>query len=66
MFQQDYILRMFLALAEAMRRSMERESRDGDPESAARMLEHAISDATEMDGEILLSLAPASLLALMT
>ena len=46
---------------EAMRRSIERADDGRDPAAAADMLENAIGDATDLDGSMLLSLAPESM-----
>ena len=40
---------------------MERAAGEEDPDGAARMLDMAIGDATDLDGEALLSLAPESM-----
>lgn len=61
MFEQDYIMRMLVQLAAAMRRSMVKAGKEHDPKSAAEQIEASISDATEIDGEVLLSLAPESI-----
>ena len=42
MLQQDYLMRMFTALAIAMRESMLRAQGDEDPEGAAELLEAAL------------------------
>lgn len=61
MFEQDYLMRMIFQLTNALRRSMERAGGEEDPEGAARLLDMALGEATELDGEALLSLAPESL-----
>ena len=50
MLQQDYLMRMFTALAIAMRESMLRAQGDEDPEGAAELLEAALDKTTEIDG----------------
>lgn len=60
-FEQDYLMRMMVALAEAIRRSMEKARGDRDPAEAAQMIENAISHATDLDGAVLLSLSPESI-----
>lgn len=60
MLQQDYLLRMFTALAVAIRESMLRAQGDEDPEGAAELLEAALDNATEIDGSLLLQMAPES------
>lgn len=65
MFEQDYLMRIFLQFAEAIRRSWTRAGKERDPKDAANMLERAIGEATEIDGETLLSLAPESMAGIM-
>ena len=61
MFEQDYLMRLLVQFMEAMRRSIERADDGRDPAAAADMLENAIGDATDLDGSMLLSLAPESM-----
>ncbi len=61
MFERDYLMRIFLQFAEAIRRSWTRAGKDRNPRAAADMLETAIGDAAEIDGSTLLSLAPESM-----
>ena len=61
MFEQDYLMRLLMQFMEAMRRSIERADDGRDPAAAADMLESAIDDATDLDGSMLLSLAPESM-----
>lgn len=65
MLQQDYLVRMFLQLATAMRDSIQRARGDKDPATAAAMLEQSLEDATEMDGSLLLRMAPESMAAML-
>jgi len=65
MLQQDYLLRMFVQLATAMRESLQRARGDHDPVTAAQMLDHTLEDATEMDGSLLLRMAPESMAAML-
>ena len=58
MFEQDYLMRLLMQFMEAMRRSIERADDGRDPAAAADMLESAIGD---LDGSMLLSLAPESM-----
>lgn len=60
MLQQDYLLRMFTALAVAIRDSILRAQGGSDPEGAAELLESALDGATEIDGTLLLQMAPES------
>ena len=61
MFEQDYLMRIIAQLLGAIRRSMERAAGEEDPDGAARALDMALGDATDLDGEALLSLVPESL-----
>lgn len=62
---QDYLMRMFMQLAAAMKESLLRARGENDPRVAADMLDAAISDATEMDGGLLLRMAPESMAAML-
>lgn len=61
MLEQDYLMRMILQLIDGIRRSLELSKGGEDPESAAESLEATIGQATEIDGSVLLSLAPESI-----
>ena len=61
MFEQDYLVRMLVALAHAMRRSMERASGEHDTHAGAEMLDHAVGEAVDLDREVFLNLAPESI-----
>ncbi len=61
MLEQDYLMRMFLQLAELIRRSWLTARQHDDPRGAADTLEDAISEATDIDGATLLSLTPESM-----
>lgn len=61
MFERDYIMRLILQLVAAMRRSMEKAGKENNPKVAAEQLEVSIGEVTEIDGEVLLSLAPESM-----
>lgn len=65
MFEQDYLMRIIAQLMGAIRRSMERAAGEEDPDGAARMLDMAVGEATDLDGEALLSLAPESMAAIL-
>lgn len=65
MFTQDYLMRMFMQLAAAMKESLLRACGQNDPRAAADMLDEAVSDATEMDGDLLLRMAPESMAAML-
>lgn len=65
MLEQDYLMRIISQLFAALRRSWERASGQEDPDGAARMLDEAIGEATELDGEALLSLSPDSMASIL-
>lgn len=64
-FTQDYLMRMFMQLAAAMKESLLRARGQNDPRAAAELLDAAVSDATEMDGDLLLRMAPESMAAML-
>lgn len=59
--EQDYLMRIVLQYAEILRRSWFKARGEKDPKGAADMLEAAVSEATDIDGDALLSLAPESM-----
>ena len=61
MFEQDYLMRQFMMFFKALVRSWEQMEDEDDPLAAADTLEGAVTNATEMDGSALLSLAPESI-----
>lgn len=61
MFERDYLVRMLVDLAAAIRRSMDRARGEKDLAGACEVLENSISNATDLDGSVLLSLAPESI-----
>lgn len=61
MFEQDYLMRILLQYAEILRRSWFTAKEDRDPKRAADMLEDAVGEATDLDGNVLLSLSPDSI-----
>lgn len=63
MLEQDYLMKLLLRFFQAMVRTVE--IKDEDPEGAADLLEDAIGNATDMDGGVLLSLAPESIAQVM-
>lgn len=65
MLQQDYLVRLIMRLIEAITKSLHRAKDDDDPQGAAEMLESAIGEATDIDGAVLLSLAPESIASIM-
>lgn len=58
-------MRMFTAMAVAIRDSILRAQGDEDPEGAAALLEAALDNATEIDGSLLLKMAPESFVGMM-
>lgn len=65
MFEQDYLVRILVQFAQAIRRSMQKAAGEQDPRGAADMLEAAVGEATDIDGGVLLSLAPESIAGVM-
>lgn len=65
MLHQDYLMRLLVDFAAAIRRSLERAEQQHDPETAAYMLEAAIGNATDIDGAVLLSLSPESMASIL-
>lgn len=62
MLQEDYLIQMFVRFAEAIRISFEKaHGNQKNPGDAADMLETAVGNATNIDGSLLLSLAPESI-----
>lgn len=62
--QRDYLVQMIAQFVQALVRSMER-SREKDYREAADTLETAIGEATDIDGQVLLSLTPESIASIM-
>lgn len=62
MLQNDYLMKMFVQLAAAIRRAVERHDGhlDEDTEASREGIEEAIGLAAEMDSQVLLSLEPES------
>lgn len=65
MLEQDYIMRILLNMAAAISRSIVKARKDHDPKGAAEQLEATIGEATDIDGDVLLSLAPESIAGVM-
>ena len=65
MFEQDYLVRLLLQFFQGLLKSMERFKEQDDPQGAADLIETAVGEATDMDGAILLSLAPESIASVM-
>ncbi len=65
MLEQDYLMRIVLQFAEMIRRSWTKARDERDPKGAADMLEDAVGEATDIDGGVLLSLAPESIASVM-
>ena len=66
MFEQDYLMRTIMQLVDAITRSMQKATGEQDPVSSAKALDDAISTATELDGSVLLSLAPESIASILS
>ncbi len=65
MLQRDYLVRMFSQLAAALRETIFRSRNKEDPETLADLLEASLVNATEIDGALLLQLAPDSMAAML-
>lgn len=65
MLEQDYLMRQFLMFFKGLVRSWEQMHEEHDPLAAADTIEDVISSATDMDGSMLLSLAPESIASIM-
>lgn len=60
MLQRDYLMQLLTLFFKAIVKSLEK-NKQNNPLEAAEALEEAISQATEIDGNVLLSLAPESM-----
>lgn len=65
MLHRDYLVRMFSQLAAAIRETILRSRNNEDPETLADLLEDSLSNATEIDGSLLLQLATESMAAML-
>lgn len=65
MFERDYLMRLILGYFKTIVLVVKRADKEKDPEGAAEMLERAIGEATEIDGDVLLSLAPDSIASIL-
>ena len=65
MLQRDYIMRIISMFFESIRRSWHQAKVDDDPRAAADTLEEMIGQATDIDGALLLALAPESIASVM-
>jgi len=65
MLHEDYLVRMFLALAAAIKDSLMKAKGERDPEGAAELIEVALANTTDMDGALLLKLAPESMVSML-
>lgn len=61
MFERDYLMKLILGYFKTIVIVIKQGEKEKDPEGAADLLERAIGEATEIDGEVLLSLAPESI-----
>ena len=61
MYERDYLMRLIYLLVESIRHSWITAQKKDGPAGAAEMLEAAIGEATEIDGAVLLALAPESI-----
>lgn len=65
MFERDYLMSIIMKYAEMLVKSWSRSKDKDDPLGSAQMLETTVGDATDIDGEALLSLAPESMASIM-
>ena len=61
MIERDYLMRLLLNLAQGIVRSMQAEKTANSHTDSAEMLEAAIGEAVDFDGETFLALAPDSI-----
>lgn len=61
MFERDYLMKLILGYFKTIVIVIKQGEKEKDPEGAADLLEQAIGEAAEIDGEVLLSLAPESI-----
>lgn len=61
MLEQDYLIGRILLLLQAIRRVANRHGEQQSPQDCAESLESAIGQATDLDGSVLLALAPRSM-----
>ena len=66
MFEKDYLSRQIALLIEAILHTITKEKIKKDPILASKNIDEAISEATEIDGAILLSLAPESFASILS
>lgn len=62
--RQDYLVRLIVAMSAAIRRALSKKEAH-EPYVALDDLERAIGEAVDMDGAILLTLAPESLVSIL-
>lgn len=65
MFERDYLMKLILGYFKTIIIVIKRGEKEKDPEGAADTLEQAIGEATEIDGEVLLSLSPDSIASIL-
>lgn len=65
MLHQDYLVRVFMVLAAAIRRTILNTSGEKDPEASAELLESTLSNATEIDGSLLLKMDPETMVSML-
>jgi hypothetical protein len=65
MLHQDYLVRMFMILAAAMRENVFRSADKEDPEAKAELLENTLINATEVDGTLLLKMDPDTMVSML-
>ncbi len=61
MIERDYLMRLLLNLAQGIMRTIQADRSGGTKRDSAEMLEMAIGEAVDFDGETFLALAPDSI-----
>ncbi len=61
MFERDYLVKMLVELAAAIRRALDKSREAKDLEGACDILENSITSSTDLDGAVLMTLAPESI-----
>lgn len=61
MFERDYLVKMLVELAAAIRRALDKSREANDLEGACDILENSITSSTDLDGAVLMTLAPESI-----
>lgn len=60
MFERDYLVRMLVNLANAIRKSLNKARGEGDLSASIEILQDSITNSIDIDGSVLMSLNPDS------